>query len=55
MPVDAKTVLFASDNSPDAVNDAREYIKSQGFTKNDVKLIQRGDMTLVVAIKEIWV
>jgi hypothetical protein len=48
------TVLFASDDSPDAVNDAREYIKAQGFTKSDVKLVQRGDMTLVISIRSIW-
>lgn len=54
MAVDVNTVIFASDDSPDAVNDARLYIKDQGFTKQDVKLIQRDDMTLVVSIRELW-
>lgn len=49
-----KTVLFASDDSQDAVNDARAYINRMGLTKDDVRLVQRDKMTLVLSKRELW-
>ncbi len=46
--------MYANDDSQDAVDEAREYIRAQGLTKADVKLIQREGQTLVIAIREVW-
>ena len=54
MKINPKTVLYASDTSDDAVADAKSYIARMGFTKDDVKLIQKSGQTLVVAIREVW-
>lgn len=48
------TVIFASDDSQDAVNDARAYIRRMGLTKDDVRLVQREEMTLVLSKRELW-
>ena len=46
--------LFASDTSDAALADAKAYIKRQGLTKDDVKLIKKNGQILVVAIREVW-
>ena len=48
------TVMYANDDSQEAVAEAMEYIMAQGLTKADVKLIQREGQTLVIAIREMW-
>lgn len=53
MTIAPDTVLFASDDSDDALTDAKEYIKIQEFTHDDVKLVKRDSQILVVAIKGI--
>lgn len=47
------TVLFASDDTDASLTDAKEYIKSMGLTKLDVKLIKKQGQILVVAIRGI--
>lgn len=54
MAVAADFCIFSSDDSDDAVSDARAYIARNGFTKEDVKLVQRDEQTLVITIREIW-
>ena len=43
-------VLYASDDSEEAIAEAREYIRSRGLTRDDVRLIKRmhGDMKMVM-------
>ena len=50
-------VLYASDDSPESVKEAREYIKAQGFTADDVRLIKVDGQVRVVAkrMPESWV
>jgi len=47
MPTD--TVLFATDDSEAGVSDARLFIRAQAFTSDDVRLVNRGGQTLVIA------
>ena len=46
--ITASTIVFASDDSPEAIADARDYIKRMGFTRDDCKLVQRDGQTLVI-------
>ena len=46
--IPARTVAFHSDDSPEAIADARDYIKRMGFTRDDCKLVQRDGQTLVI-------
>ncbi len=42
-------VLFASDDSEEAVDDAKAYIKRFRLTNDDVQLVKRDGQTLVIA------
>lgn len=42
-------VLFASDDSADAVDDARAYVARFGLTRDDVQIIRHNGQTLVIA------
>lgn len=46
-------VLFASDDSKEAVEDAKAYIKRFGLTHEDVQLVKHGGQTLVIAKRNI--
>ena len=46
-------VLFASDHSEDAVEDAKAYIRRFGLTHDDVQLVKRDGQTLVIAKRNI--
>ena len=46
-------ILFASDNSNEAVTDAKAYIARFGLTHDDVSLLRRDGMTLVVAKRNV--
>ena len=46
-------VLFASDDSEAAVEDAKAYIKRFRLTPDDVQLVKRGGQTLVIAKRNI--
>ena len=46
-------VLFASDDSKEAVEDAKTYIKRFGLTPDDVQLVRCGGQTLVIAKRNI--
>jgi len=48
-----RPVIFASDASREGVRDAKEYIRRFGLTKDDVSLVQRDGMTLVLAKRDI--
>lgn len=50
------TVLYASDDSDESIQEARAYIKKNRFTSDDVRLIQKSGSTLVVAkrLPEEW-
>ena len=45
-------VIYASDASPEALEDAKAYIKRFGLTSEDVALVRRGGATLVVAKRD---
>lgn len=47
------TTLYASDTSYQAVTEAREWIREKGLTKDDVKLIQKDGMTLIIAKRRV--
>lgn len=42
-------ILYASNDSPESVQEAREYIKSHGMTADDVRLIKTEGQVRVVA------
>lgn len=42
-------ILYASDDSPASIQEARDYIKREQFTSDDVRLIKRDNQTLVIA------
>ena len=46
-------VLFASDDSNEAVIDAKKYIKRFSLTKDDVHLLRHEGQTLVIAKRNI--
>lgn len=46
-------VLYASDDSAGAVEDAKAYIRRFGLTQDDVKLVRQGGQTLVIAKRNI--
>ena len=46
-------VLFASDDSKEAVEDAKIYIKRFRLTPDDVQLVKRDGQTLVIAKRNI--
>ena len=45
-------VIYASDASAAALEDAKAYIKRFGLTPDDVALVRRGGQTLVVAKRD---
>ena len=45
-------VLYASDDSPEAVKDAKEYIKRFSLTRDDVSIIRKAGQTLVIAKRD---
>lgn len=47
--IPAGYVLFATDTSDEGIEDARDWIKGQSFTQEDVKLIKRSNQCLVIA------
>ena len=47
------TVIYASDDSPESVEDARGYIRSHGYTRDDVRLVKRDGQVLVIAEREL--
>lgn len=51
----AGTVLYAGDDSPASVEEARDYIRTHGLTRDDVKLVKREGQVLVIAIREVMV
>jgi hypothetical protein len=46
-------VLFASDDSQDALDDAKAYIGRFGLTKDDVRLVRSDGQTLVIAKRNV--
>lgn len=44
----AGTVLYAGDDSSESVAEARDYIRLQGLTREDVKLVKREGQVLVI-------
>jgi preprotein translocase subunit SecA len=46
-------VLYASDDSAEAVEEAREYIRAHGLTRDDVKLVKRDGQVLVIAERKV--
>ena len=51
--VEPGTIIFASDDSDEAVKDARAYVRKMGYTSDDVKLVKRDKMTLVISKREL--
>jgi hypothetical protein len=45
-------VLFASDDSLESVDDAKEYIKRFSLTRDDVSIIRKAGQTLVIAKRD---
>lgn len=53
MTYPAGTILFAGD--PDEhMQAAKDYIAANGFTKDDVRLVVRGDALLIEAKREVF-
>jgi hypothetical protein len=49
-----ETILFAcSDDTQDCISMAREWVKDKSLTSDDVRLVKRDGMTLVIAKREI--
>ena len=50
------TVMFASQDCPEAVEEARAYIRNYGLTSDDVRLIRKEGQILVIAkrMPESW-
>lgn len=46
-------VLYASDDSHDALEDAKAYIVRFGLTQDDVRLVRREGQTLVIAKRNV--
>lgn len=48
--------LYASDDSPESLQEAREWIKEKHLTPDDARLIQHKGQTLVIAKRtpEAW-
>lgn len=45
-------VIYASDASPEALEDAKTYIRRFGLTTDDVALVRRRGQTLVIAKRD---
>ena len=56
MPLEPGTVMYASDDSPESITEAREYIKENRVTQDDVRLIRKSGSVLVIAkrMPESW-
>ena len=54
MPLEPGTVMYASDDSPESITEAREYIKRMGLTADDVRLIKKDGQVLAIAKRMIW-
>lgn len=52
--IPAGFVLYASDESEASITQAREYIRREGLTADDVKLIKVDQQVRVVAKLELW-
>jgi len=48
-----RTTLFASDDSDDALADARAWLALWGYTRDDCKLVKRDGQILVIAERDI--
>jgi len=48
-----RTVIFASDDSEEALADARAWLALWGYTRDDCKLIKRDGQILVIAERDI--
>lgn len=46
--------MYASDDSEASITDAREYIRQNGLTAEQVKLIRKDGQILVVAKVSLW-
>lgn len=49
------TVLYASDDSPESITEAREYITEKGLTKDTARLIRKDGQVMVLAKDRVWV
>jgi hypothetical protein len=45
-------VMFSSDDSPEGLHEARDYIRSQNLTADDVRLVKRAGQALVIAKRD---
>ena len=48
----AGPVIFWSDDSPDALADAKAYIARFGLTRDDVSLVVKAGQTMVIAKRD---
>lgn len=51
--IPANTTLYHSDDSPESITEAREYIAKHGLTKEQCKLIRRGSEVMVISLREL--
>jgi hypothetical protein len=49
----ARPVIFWSDDSPEGLRDAKEYIRRFSLTRDDVSLVQKEGQTIVFAKRNI--
>ncbi len=46
-------VIFASDDSPEALRDAKDYLRRFNLTQDDVLMLRRNGQTLIVARRNV--
>lgn len=53
MMIRTGTICYASDTSPEAVEEARAWITARKLTRADVRLVTREGQTLVIAERDL--
>lgn len=49
-----RRILYHSEDCPEALEEAKEYIKRMGFTTETVRLIRKQGAIMVEALSEDW-
>lgn len=52
--VNKDTILFWSNDSPEGIQDAKEYIRHYKLTRDDVRLIKKDEQVMVISKRGVW-
>lgn len=52
--VSKDTVLFWSNDSPESIQDAKQYIHAHKLTRDDVRLIKKEGEVMVISKRDLW-